>query len=102
MTLEFFHEDTGIAINNNNMAYNKTQERTDMSKQLKNRSFHPPQDHSDKLNQYISWIKNGLINLCNKMYIIHQQNITADEELAIKNLQADQDIIIPSADKGGK
>ena len=66
MTLEFFHEDTGIAINNNNMAYNKTQERTDMSKQLKNRSFHPPQDHSDKLKQYISSAKTELSTYATK------------------------------------
>ena len=73
-----------------------------MSKQLKNRVFHPPQDHCDKLNQFISSIKNGIINLCNKKYINHQQNITVDEKLAIKNLQANQDIIIHSADNGGK
>ena len=66
------------------MVDNKTQERTDMSKRLKNRSFHPPQDHCDKLNQYISSIKNGLINLCNKKYINHKQNITSYEELAIQ------------------
>ena len=32
----------------------------------------------------------------------HQQNITVDEKLAIKNLQANQDVIIHSADKEGK
>ena len=73
-----------------------------MSKQLKNRLFNPPQDHCDKLNQFISSTKNGIINLCNKKYINHQQNITVDEKLAIKNLQANQDIIIHIADKGGK
>ena len=82
--------------------YNKTQERTDMSKQFKNYSFHPPQGHCDKRNQYISSIKNGIINLCNKKYINYQQNITVDEKLAIKNLQANQDIITHNADKGGK
>ena len=50
---ELFREDTGTAANNNNTVYNKTQERTNMSKQLKNHTFHPPQDHCDKLNQYI-------------------------------------------------
>ena len=99
---EFFHEDIGTATNNNNMVHNKTQERTDMSKQLKNCLFHPPQDHCDKLNQFISSMKNRIINLCNKEYINHQQNITADEKLAIKNLQANQDIIIHSADTGRK
>ena len=29
-------------------------------------------------------------------------NITADEKLAIKNVQSNQDVIIHSADKGGK
>ena len=58
---EFFHEDTGTATNNNNTVYNKTQERTDMSKQLKNRSFHPPQNQKKT--------KNGIINLCNKKHI---------------------------------
>ena len=66
MTLEFFHEDTRTTINNNNTVYNKTQERTDMSKQLKNRSFHPPQDHSDKLNQYISSEKTELSTYATK------------------------------------
>ena len=99
---EYFREDTGTATNNNNTVDNKTQKRTDMSKQLKNRSFHPPQDHCDKLNQFTSSIKSGIINLCNKKYINLQQNITVDEKLAIKNLQANQDIIIHSADKGGK
>ena len=47
---ESFHEDTGTATNNNNTIYNKTQERTDMSKQLKNRSFRSSQDHCHKLN----------------------------------------------------
>ena len=32
----------------------------DLSKQLENRSFHPPQDHCDKLNQYISSKKTDL------------------------------------------
>ena len=50
---ELFREDTGTAANNNNTVYNKTQGRTNMSKQLKNHTFHPPQDHCDKLNQYI-------------------------------------------------
>ena len=99
---EFFHEGAGTATKNNNTVDNKTQERTDMSKQLKHCLFHPPQDHCDKLNQFISSIKNGIINLCNKKYINHEQNITVDEKLAIKNLQANQDIIIHSADKGGK
>ena len=93
-----FLDDTGTATNNNNMVYDKTQERTDISKQLKNRSF---EDHCDKLNQYISSINNGILNWCNKKYINHQQN-SIDEKLAIKNFQANQDIIIHSADKGGK
>ena len=45
--IEFFHEDTRTTINNNNTVYKKTQERTGLSKQLENRSFHPPQDHCD-------------------------------------------------------
>ena len=51
----------------------------------KNRSFHPPQDHCDKPNQYISPIKNGIINFCHENYINHQENIIVDEKLAIKN-----------------
>ena len=80
---EFFHEDAGPAINNNPV-YIKTLKRTDMPKQLKNRLFHPQQDHCDQLNQYISSIKNRIINLCNKKYINHQQNLTVDEKLTIK------------------
>ena len=37
-----------------------------------------------------------------KTYINHHQNITVDEKLAIKNLKPNKDIIIHSADKGGK
>ena len=96
------HEYSETSTSNSNTIYNKTQERTDMSKQFKNYSFHPPQGHCDKRNQYISSIKNGIINLCNKKYINYQQNITVDEKLAIKNLQANQDIITHNADKGGK
>ena len=66
------------------MKTHSSQKRTDMPKKLKNRSFHPPQDHCDKLNQYILSVKNGITNLCNKIYINHQQNITVDEKLAIK------------------
>ena len=99
---EFFYEDTRTKNNSNIADYYEKQERTDMSKQLKNRSFHPPQDHCDKLNQYISSIKNGIINLCKNKHINHQQNITIEEKLAIKNLQSNQNIIIHSADKGGK
>ena len=58
---EFFHEDTGTGTNNNNTVYNKTQERTDMSKQLKNGSFHAPQNQKKT--------KKGIINLCNKKHI---------------------------------
>ena len=62
-----------------------TQERTDIFKQLKNRSlFHLAQYHCDKLNQYIPSIKNGIINLRNKKYINRQQNISVGEKLAIK------------------
>ena len=96
------HEYSETSTSNSNTIYNKTQERTDMSKQFKNYSFHPPQGHCDKRNQYISSIKNGIINLCNKKYINYQQNITVEEKLAIKNLQANQDIITHNADKGGK
>ena len=55
---EFFHDDIGTATNNNNLVCNKTQERTDMSKQLKNRSFHPPQDHCDKPIYFINKKRN--------------------------------------------
>ena len=55
-----------------------------MPKQLKNRLFHPQQDHCDQLNQHISSIKNRIINLYNKKYINHQQNLTVDEKLTIK------------------
>ena len=47
-------------------------------------------------------MKNGIINLCNKKCINHHQNITVDEKLAIKNLKANQDIIIQSAGEGGE
>ena len=60
-----------------------TQERTDIFKQLKNRVFHLAQYHCDKLNQNIPSIKNGIINLRNKIYINHQQNISVGEKLAI-------------------
>ena len=58
-----------------------------------------PQSHYDKLNQYISSIINGIINLCNKKYI---SNITIDEKLAIKNLQYNQDVITISLIKERK
>ena len=73
-----------------------------MSKQLKNRSFHQPQGPCYKLNQYIPPTKHGIINLCNKKYINHQQNITVDEKLSIKYLPANQDITMNSADTGRK
>ena len=82
------------------MVYNKTQKKRDMSKQLKTRSFHPPQDHCDKLNQYISSIKNGIVKRMQQKKINQEQNITVEEKLAIKNLQSNQDIIIHSVDKG--
>ena len=72
-----------------------------MSKQLKNHTFHPPQ--TIVINLINVFYKNtGIINLWNKKYINQQQNITVDGKLAIKNLQDNQDIIINSADKGGK
>ena len=43
-----------------------------------------------------------IINLCNKIYINHQQNIAVDKKPATKNLQSNQDMIIYSTDKGGK
>ena len=72
-----------------------------MSRELKNRSFHPRQNRCDKFNQHILSIKNDIINLCDKKYINHQQYIT--KKLVTKNLQSNQDIIIHSADtKEGK
>ena len=72
-----------------------------MSKQLKNHTFHPPQ--TIVINLINVFYKNtGIINLWNKKYINQQQSITVDGKLAIKNLQDNQDIIINSADKGGK
>ena len=72
-----------------------------MSKKLKNHTFHPPQ--TIVINLINVFYKNtGIINLWNKKYINQQQNITVDGKLAIKNLQDNQDIIINSADKGGK
>ena len=72
-----------------------------MSKQLKNHTFHPPQ--TIVINLIDVFYKNtGIINLWNKKYINQQQKITVDGKLAIKNLQDNQDIIINSADKGGK
>ena len=72
-----------------------------MSKQLKNHTFHPPQ--TIVINLINVFYKNtGIINLWNKKYINQQQNVTVDGKLAIKNLQDNQDIIINSADKGGK
>ena len=62
-----------------------------MSKQLQNRSFHPPQEHCDKLSQYISSIWNGIISLCNKTCTYHQQNITVDGKLAMKNLRTNHE-----------
>ena len=59
-----------------------------MSKEIQNCLFHPPQFHCDKLNQYISSIKNRIINLCNKKYLSHQQNITVDQKPAMKNVQS--------------
>ena len=98
---ELFHEDTVADTDRNNTIYNKIQERTDMSRELKNRSFHPRQDRCDKFNQHILSIKNDIINLCDKKYINHQQYIT--KKLVTKNLQSNQDIIIHSADtKEGK
>ena len=47
---EFLQEYSETSTSNNNAIYNKTQERTDMSKQVKNCSFHPPQGHCDKRN----------------------------------------------------
>ena len=69
---EFFHEDTKTDINNNT-EYIKTMKRTVMSKQLKNPHF----TH-------------------HKININHQQNITVEGKLAIKNLQSHQDIIFHS------
>lgn len=62
-----------------------------MSKQLQNRSFHPPQEHCDKLSQHISSIWNGIISLCNKTCTYHQQNITVDGKLAMKNLRTNHE-----------
>ena len=43
--------------NSKNALYDKTQEKKDTPKQLKNNSFHLPQDHCHKLNKYITSIK---------------------------------------------
>ena len=95
---EFFHDDIRTGINNNNMVYNKTQERTDMSKQLKNRSFHPPQDHCDKPIYFINKKRNYQL----MQQEVHQSSTNHPSKTSHQNLQAHQDIIIDTADKGGK
>ena len=97
--IEFFYEDTGAATNNNDTVYDKTGKNGYVqTTKIAHFTHHKT---TDKTNQYISPIKNGIINLCHKKYINHQQNMIVDEKLAIKNWQANQDII-HNANKGGK
>ena len=69
-----------------------------MSKQLKNRSFHPPQDHCDKPIYFINKKRNYQL----KQQEVHQSSTKHPSKTSHQNLQANQDIVIHTADKGGK
>ena len=72
-----------------------------MSQKFKNPYFQPPHERSKNLNVYLSAVKNSIIQLC-KLPFNNKPNMTNNETIALNNLKSRDDIIIHSADKGGK
>ena len=77
------------------------QERSDISNNFSNKFYQPPIDHNEILNHYLTSVKSAITDLCKKPFT-YIPNISNEESNALKNLQSRDDIIIHSADKGGK
>ena len=96
----FWKEDIEKTQDQTNDFYLK-QERSDMSHNFSNKFFQPPTDHNEILNHYLTSVKSAITDLCKKPFT-YISNISNEESNALKNLQSRDDIVIHSADKGGK
>ena len=68
---------------------------------MTNRYYNPWKDPSRVLTTYISAVKKDVSDMINKPNY-NKPNMTIEEREALKSLRKKEDIIIQSADKGGK
>ena len=76
-------------------------EKCDIHMNTSNRYFHPPRDPSNALATYISAIKHDVTDMINKPNHL-KSNLTNEERDGIASLKKRKDVLIQSADKGGK
>ena len=107
---EFFHDqntnnsEQSFSQNKNTQEQQKlkeSSERIDMTSKMKNPYYQPPHCQSKNLELYLSNIKNSITQLIKSPKSM-TPNMTNDEHIALANLKSRSDIIIHSADKGGK
>ena len=102
----FFHNDekdkmhVGLTTKNSPKS---NQEQCEMKSQVKNPYFYPSLNSaSPNLEKYIASTKSDIKRLIEKQGINHQSNLSSSERLTLKSLKERNDILITTADKGGK
>jgi len=68
---------------------------------VSNPYFHPNRDGSENLEIFISNVKNDVTKMLNTPSY-HKSNLTIEERSALRNLKENENLIINSADKGGR
>ena len=79
----------------------ESNERCNLNTSMTNRYYNPWKDPSRVLTTYISAVKKDVSDMINKPNY-NKPNMTIEEREALKSLRKKKDIIIQSADKGGK
>ncbi len=76
-------------------------EQCEINMSVSNRFYNPPQDPSDVLTTYISAVKKDVTETMNKPNYL-KPNMTTEERDALGSLKNRKEIILQTADKGGK
>ena len=95
---EHFHDP---ARSNSVPVDEESDERCELNAKVSNRFYNPSQDPSKVLATYISAMKKDVSDMMNKPNY-ENPNMTVEEREALKSLKEREDVIIQSADKGGK
>ena len=79
----------------------ESDEQCELNAKVSNRFYNPSQDPSKVLATYISAMKKDVSDMMNKPNY-EKPHMTVEERAALKSLKDRKDVIIQSADKGGK
>ena len=98
---EFFDNQENKKETCDNQDEEKNEERSNLDIKSSNPFFYPTSKASDNLELYLSSVKKDVTDLLNsKTYV--KSNLSEAERCALKSLQSRNDIVINSADKGGR